>query len=139
MSTYGTNTLRMIDASNTVIANIGVSNLPLGVDVMAGSDDEYTGNLTGNSVSVVNTATNTLVATIPTGASIWRSSGTGGRVCVASTGSGNTVINTVTNTVFATVAGVFGADSLGCPMALALMWRTSPAFTSSAPLLPIRC
>ncbi len=93
--------------SNSVTASIAVGSVPASVAISHDGRRVFIGNQSGNSVSVINTATNTVIATVSAG--IFQPQGLAvtpdnAKVYVASS-SNNTVsvINTATNTVTANV------------------------------------
>src|SRR5205823_5094313 len=87
------------------IATVTVGQLPLGVAVNPSSTRVYVANSWDGTVSVIDTASNTVVATVPvgtnpTGVAV---NATGTRVYVANQGTVS-VINTATNAVVATIS-----------------------------------
>ena len=88
----------------------------LGHHIAVAAPFAYITNTGSNSVSVIDTATNTVVATVavgfaPLGVAV---NPAGTRVYVANNGSNNvSVIDTATNTVAATVAVGFSPDAFG--------------------------
>ncbi|MEU6016683.1 IPT/TIG domain-containing protein [Streptomyces sp. NPDC047515] len=88
-------------------AVIPVGSNPLGVALNPGGSGAYVANAASNTVSVIDTATNTVTATIPTGAgpTLLAISPDGARVYVTLSGAAQLgVIDTVTNTVTANIA-----------------------------------
>ena len=105
-------TVSAIDtATNTVVANITVGVIPVGVAITPDGTQAYVANfgshfVSDGTVSVIDTATNTVVATIPVGANPFGVAITpdGTRAYVVSEESGTvSVIDTSTNTVVATI------------------------------------
>ena len=79
----------------------------------------YVSNLGDNTVSVINTATNTVIATVPVGnlPTLIALTPDNTRAYVANQGSNDvTVINTATNTVVATIP--VGSQPIGVPQSL---------------------
>ena len=108
--TFGT--VSVIDtATNTVTSTFnasppGRSSVPRGIVFTPDGAFAYLANLTGNQCVVINTATQRIVTTIPTGLQPFDNAITpdGARVYQSNTGSNTvSVINTATNTVVATV------------------------------------
>jgi YVTN family beta-propeller protein len=88
------------------VATVPVGNFPNGIAVTPDGSKAYVANRNSDNVSVINTATNTVVATVPVGNFPNGIAVTpdGSKVYVANRNSDNvSVINTATNTVVATV------------------------------------
>src|SRR5262249_51856504 len=120
------------------VGTIAVGDGPRRVTFSPDGTRAYVTNLNGNTVSVVNTATNTVVATIPVGTQpigvAFSPDGT--RAYVSNLVSDTvSVIDTTRNTVIETLAGVNGPDQAGvCGNGNALLTagRTFVAKQSSA-------
>jgi YVTN family beta-propeller protein/autotransporter-associated beta strand protein len=99
-----------------VVTTVGVGTLPTSVAVSPDGTRAYVTNENSNSVSVINTATNTLVATVggfngPRGV-VFSPDGT--RAYVTNTNNGNvSVIDTATNTVLGTIPAGNAPNLLG--------------------------
>ncbi len=96
------------EARSRAVASIAiqVGFFPVNVAITPNGAGVYVANAGANSVSVINTGTNTLVATIPVGSNPVNLAVTpdGTRVYVTNAESNSvSVINTTTNTVIATV------------------------------------
>ena len=97
-----------------LVQNIAAGNFPQDVAVNSNTNRIYVPNWGSNSVSVINAATNSVVATVGVGANPWgvAVNSVTNRIYVANYWSNNvSVINGATNTVVATVA--VGANPLG--------------------------
>lgn len=98
---------------HTVVATINVGARPVGIGVNPTTHKVYVTNATGNSVSVINGATNTVIKTIPVGTKpyYWVGVMPGkNRIYVANNGAGTlSVIDGATDAVVATVPGLAGA------------------------------
>src|SRR6185437_5087140 len=100
---------------NSVIASVAVGDHPYGVAISPGGDKVYVSNNNDNTVSVISTATNTVIATIttpaygsPTGVSV---SPDGGTLYIENYVYNEiSVVNTSTNQIIATVP-ISGAPS----------------------------
>jgi YVTN family beta-propeller protein/autotransporter-associated beta strand protein len=104
----GSNNVSVIDTPTNAVAPtaIPVDQVPFAAAVRGDGSLAYITNFFSSTVSVINTATNTVVATIPVGSFplLVAVSPDGTRVYVANPGSDTvSVINTATNTVFATI------------------------------------
>src|SRR3989304_251605 len=101
-------------AAPTVISTISVGSKPYGVGVNSSTNRIYVTNLTGNTVSVIDGATNTVTSTISVGSDpfgVGVNSSTN-RIYV---GTSNTVsvIDGTTNTVTATISFESGTTYVG--------------------------
>jgi YVTN family beta-propeller protein len=103
------NNVTVIDTSTSAVSptTISVGQVPIAAAVRGDESLVYVTNVLSNTVSVINSATNTVIATIPVGNSpqLIALSPDGTRAYVAN-GNSNTVsvINTATNTVAATIS-----------------------------------
>jgi YVTN family beta-propeller protein len=108
-----------------VVATIPVGSLPYGVAVSPDGRKVYVANYLSNSVSVINTATNSVTATLPVGTTPAGVAVTpdSSRVYVANFGSNNvSVIVGATNAVIATIPVGTG------PVAFGTFIRPAPRF-----------
>ena len=108
MPNSGSNNASVIDTSTNAVAPtaIPVDQVPFAAAVRGDELLAYITNFFGNTVSAINTATNTVVATIPVGIFplVVAISPDGTRAYVSNAASDTvSVINTATNTVFATI------------------------------------
>ena len=108
MPNSGSNNASVIDTSTNAVAPtaIPVDQVPFAAAVRGDESLAYITNFFGNTVSAINTATNTVVATIPVGIFplVVAISPDGTRAYVSNAASDTvSVINTATNTVFATI------------------------------------
>ncbi|MFF0431765.1 IPT/TIG domain-containing protein [Streptomyces sp. NPDC004327] len=111
-----------------VIATIRVGDSPLYAAITPDGSSVYVVNVNGNSVSVVDTASNTVKATIPVGQMPWDVAVTpdGSTVYVANRYSNSvSVISTATNTITRTISG------LGSPSSLAVTHDGSELWVST--------
>jgi YVTN family beta-propeller protein len=113
----GGNTVRVIDTTTNSVgttnmllgggATVTVGSAPYGVAVYSTANRAYVTNHGSNTVSVIDTTSNTVVATVAVGASPWGVAvhSAANRAYVANSGSNTvSVIDTASNTVIATVA-----------------------------------
>jgi len=107
------NTVSVIDTAARFFASIPVGAGPKGVAVTPDGSKVYVTNSVDGTVSVINTATNTVSATIPVGSSPWGVAVTldGSRVYVANHGTVS-VIDTSSDAVISTISGIGGAAGL---------------------------
>jgi YVTN family beta-propeller protein/VCBS repeat-containing protein len=114
----------------SVIATIAVGNGPFPLAVSPNGNYAYVGNEGSDTVSVINTATNTVTTTIPVAeppvALAFNPSGT---LAYVANDSGITVIDTATNTVTTTIPNPNGPYS---PTAVALSPNGAQAYVSYA-------
>jgi YVTN family beta-propeller protein len=106
VTNQGSNTVSVIDETNTVTGTIPVGTAPVGVAVTPDGAFAYVTNQNSNTVSAIATATNTVTATVPVGnvPSGVAITSTGASAYVTNFHSANvSVIATATNTVTATV------------------------------------
>jgi YVTN family beta-propeller protein len=113
---YALSVLPLPVRAQTVTATIPVGTAPIGVAVTPNGAYAYVTNNEGNTVSVINTATNTVTATItgfnyPLGVAVTPD---GAYAYVANSGGNSvSVISTATNTVTATISTYFGPNIFG--------------------------
>ena len=87
-------------ATNSVTATINVGNQPIGVKVSPDGTRVYVANFGDNTISVINTATNTVVATVSTDYPTTLGAGIGPRdLAISPDGSKVYIINTTSGTV----------------------------------------
>jgi YVTN family beta-propeller protein len=99
-------TVAVMDATNTVIAIVPVGDYPIALAMTPDGTRVYVANEGSNTVSVIDTATNAVVATVPVGVRPFdvRVTPDGREVWVANAGASVvSVIDTATNTVVGTV------------------------------------
>lgn len=131
-------------ATNTVVASVATSNQPDGIVFTANSAVAYVANFVGSSVSVIDTATTTVTATIssaqartPAGVAITPD---GAFVYAANFNSNNvSVIDTASNTIVALIPGLSGPISVAitpnrAPRAVcqSVMVAAGPSCTATA-------
>lgn len=110
IASYGTDKVYAINLTADYSTPINVGSKPLGVAITSNGKWVYVANRGSNSVSVINTITNNVTATVPVGSEPYGVAvSSDGNVYVTNQNSGNiSVINTTTNTVIATVnVGVY--------------------------------
>lgn len=119
-------------AGLSVTQTIAVGNAPLGVAFLPNGTRAYVANRLSNSVSVIDTATNTVLTTIPLSAGPSGIVASSTRVVVNTTsGIGNpiTIIDPITNTVTATIPLTVVGGSQGIAMSAdgTVVWVTAGA------------
>lgn len=104
-------------ATNTVTATVNVGNQPFGIAFTPSGAFAYVANFVGSSVSVIDTATTTVVATISSGAARTPAADAvtpdGAFVYTANFNSNNvSVIDTATNTITTVIPGLVGPEGI---------------------------
>ncbi|HEX8771200.1 MAG TPA: hypothetical protein VF711_10580, partial [Acidimicrobiales bacterium] len=106
-----THELMVVDTSTSAVTAVGVGEVPLGVTVSPDGSRVYVANMVGLSVSVIDAATNTVVATIPVeseaqdvavspdGTRVYAVTSNDPTACWNCYGAGLATIDTATNTV----------------------------------------